>query len=498
MSFLRLPRELRDEIYEYYVLQPWPYHYDHDSGKLTTADKQRIDLQLSYVCKQIASEFWGVALRINGIAFTTAPLEHGISSNSSRFDTIVDEYYELMTALLDHGRGCISEPLQREAEGLFPASAAMLRHLTNRSIPRRSYQEDHSTVKLWSQNTSSHLRFIVHMVQKLQAEPGFSEAASRAVEGLKRRHARSLEVIPFLDFKLWNIPNDDALNALESICSPPDPSSVAGRRRQVRCFSAAALSVRFLRSLPDTIRNSVRSIVLHEEHLGAAHPECHITGLVPFCVANPRLRIERRVDLWHTVLPSARRLRHRNGTDSLRFAVAMYINHGVEALPRQLVTEAIVPWIDEALALPAAGMPSGAFSLIIDSTPDNVEKVVNIVRQDVAWQDALEHNFERNTLQQPVPHPDNEYAGHRGYPLHFSDKFPCKVRDILQNKSCVSFNGATEECWDVQEVIEANQNCRTHAAWIQKWEQMQPRIVEPSPPLPTWEEIRGRYKMHQD
>lgn len=91
-TFFTLPRKLRDEIYEYYAVQPHPYVHEIDSGKLRTSGGDPIDLGLMLVCKPIATEFRGVALRVNTITFRTSLQVHPHPSNKAiRFAAIVDE-----------------------------------------------------------------------------------------------------------------------------------------------------------------------------------------------------------------------------------------------------------------------------------------------------------------------------------------------------------------------------------------------------------------------
>lgn len=74
-SLLRLPRELRDMIYEQYFAVENGYLYDAELGKLTQADNSPILLCLSYTCRQVACEVRGLAFRINTITFSTSDLQ---------------------------------------------------------------------------------------------------------------------------------------------------------------------------------------------------------------------------------------------------------------------------------------------------------------------------------------------------------------------------------------------------------------------------------------
>ena len=68
---LRLPRELRDLIYEEYVRVDGGYVYNPETNRLAHADGSPIDLSLRRVCRQLASEVQGLALKLNTITFET-------------------------------------------------------------------------------------------------------------------------------------------------------------------------------------------------------------------------------------------------------------------------------------------------------------------------------------------------------------------------------------------------------------------------------------------
>ena len=53
-ALLRLPRELRDLIYEEYVRVDGGYVYNPETNKLAHADGSPIDLSLRLVCRQLA------------------------------------------------------------------------------------------------------------------------------------------------------------------------------------------------------------------------------------------------------------------------------------------------------------------------------------------------------------------------------------------------------------------------------------------------------------
>ncbi|KAF2687816.1 hypothetical protein K458DRAFT_269401, partial [Lentithecium fluviatile CBS 122367] len=128
-------------------------------------------------------------------------------------------------------------------------------------------------------------------------------------------------------------------------------------------------------------------IVLVEDGEAVAFPECHARGLMLFCSRNPRLRVERRVNLWKTVFPPKNRR----------------LELPADFLHARAVTKSVSPWVLEASILPSLGMPNGCFSLILDGNPiaQKSSEVFAVVQRDAAWQAALEESFKRQLLSMP-------------------------------------------------------------------------------------------------
>jgi hypothetical protein len=57
----RLPRELRDLIYDHYLFNETGLKHDFIKNKLTLADGEHIDQSLAYTCRMAAAELQGLA-----------------------------------------------------------------------------------------------------------------------------------------------------------------------------------------------------------------------------------------------------------------------------------------------------------------------------------------------------------------------------------------------------------------------------------------------------
>ena len=118
----------------------------------------------------------------------------------------------------------------------------------------------------------------------------------------------------------WWIPEKKDLDKVAKyVPAAPEKLTVHNGRikRFKRYFSAAAAAIQFLERLTPRKRAQVRKIVIQEDYtslgLSQAHTslglsQTHARGLVPYLLENPGLRIERRVDVWGTVLiPNGKR-----------------------------------------------------------------------------------------------------------------------------------------------------------------------------------------------
>jgi hypothetical protein len=107
---LNIPRELRDEIYGYYLMEDEGYHHHPETNTLRCFDCKPIDLALMHCCKQIAQEMKGMPLQLKTINFKpyhAHDLEesHDKSdawarwSKAGRFDFLLERLHSLQEEL---------------------------------------------------------------------------------------------------------------------------------------------------------------------------------------------------------------------------------------------------------------------------------------------------------------------------------------------------------------------------------------------------------------
>ncbi|KAK8112506.1 hypothetical protein PG984_013032 [Apiospora sp. TS-2023a] len=249
-------------------------------------------------------------------------------------------------------------------------------------------------------------------------------------------------------------------------------------------FSAATAAIRCFGLFPDTHRD-MRSILVHEDRDSVPCSASHGRGLVRFCMENPLLRIERRVDLWRNVF-----LDSMGPHIEERFAdTDDWLDDQHPTLRRKPTTRAIGRSVMEAAEL--EGMPPGCFRLTLDGGapgPANVcaDLFQHWVQASAAEQTALRLTMERGLPMTGGPRAHVRFS--RNYEdlnippaMYFetgSSGFPDELSKIVSGTSvvrCLNFSPGVAH--DVEEIIQAR-----HRFTI-------PTFFNPVSPLPQWIEL---------
>ena len=158
---------------------------------------------------------------------------------------------------------------------------------------------------------------------------------------------------------LWIIPILTELHQIESFLTTPlNPGAefVRGDERVVTYFSATAICIATLARISSDIRKSLRLIILQENCRGVGNPEVHAEGLIPYCTANPNMRVHMQaglstvlaLSLWAIQLPLSSLL-----YSAMRGRIHNYIR-------------ILVDWLVRTATLPSLGMPAKSFSVTLD------------------------------------------------------------------------------------------------------------------------------------
>lgn len=376
-TFLGIARELRDMIYIHYVAADDGYHYNFESGKLKVNGPHAFALQ--YTCKQMAREMDGLPLRYNTCTFSTENHSKDLESRAAiytgekaRWNPICHEIEELICQMVWLARDSINDTVRDKVGRRFPHCLPDLEKFIA-TMPG-DYLDDPADVDWDEEGVPSFVWFIIG--------PYVRYTLQCLVENVVPQVLRMYPVHKLLrlPFEPWIIPTQTQLDETKEVLREiwdirhkhlVDDKKYAEERKEywqyfTRCnphdgeryrFSAAAAAITFLRSLSLTTRSHIREIVLNETHKLDMRPENHAQGLIPLCEENPKLRVERRINLWRCIIaPSFHTMKwhldEESGTYESRMDGCHTIHRNVESFLRGTI---ILP---PAITVVIDGQPS--------------------------------------------------------------------------------------------------------------------------------------------
>ncbi|RSL97650.1 hypothetical protein CDV31_012928 [Fusarium ambrosium] len=408
-SIFTLPYELRYEIYKHYFTHDDGYVFQAGPGKLTTVDGKLIDLALIYTCRLIAEEANDLPLRFNTVSFSTV-YHPEWSAWAGRFHYQLDLQASMRSDLLLSMVRQVTPDMYSQIALKFPRFVPMLKSKRGRPAPQapfrykceskfnvgvyRCLSEGQKQWRSGRERTSMVNQAVAYTLRLIGQRQG------QRVAAWVEEEAATHDILGFLDkaYEPWDIPSKSDLT---STGFELDDKRVWGRMNEWRKkgngkrryrekfrFSAAAVAIRFLNSLPIHKRLQLRKVVVHEDHVSVAHPQRHAQGLIPFCRENPRLRIERRVDVLNAIIQQTELSQLSSLPTSSRDDpnTRYHIRYSC-------ITGAVADWLLEGLATVDAGMPADAFTLVLDSgrATDLCSDIFQLaVQHGIAWQTALE------------------------------------------------------------------------------------------------------------
>jgi hypothetical protein len=278
-SFLRLPREIRDAIYRFYVATDGGYRHGFEKNKLFRVDGGLIELDLVYVCRQVAAEMMGMALRENVITFSIHVSAHKAEVHHHRLTWIAGWRNRLVTKLAPQ---LLTSRMVESVIEAYPQFKFVLDQWLSREkiiFPDSTYTHCGEALSVWRD-------FIDYVFGLIRQQPSFvKEIEAEPPYGLL--DASSIEVT--LTPNPWSILDDETYEELGHHQQPLNPPGYP--------LSAATVALHFLRMLPTSSHIHLRHIVLLEDDECPAYSATHGRGFIPICQANPRLCIERRLNI---------------------------------------------------------------------------------------------------------------------------------------------------------------------------------------------------------
>lgn len=517
-SLLTLPYELRYDIYKHYFTLDNGYAFQPGPGKLASSEGQPLDLALMYTCRLIAEETKNLPLRFNTVAFSTV-YHPDWRPWAGRFHYQLNLQLSLQSNLLVRMAHHLTPEMCSLIALKFPGFMPMLTH-TEEPVPRTTRHKEESyfelgTYRCLNSFSTGQTRWQRHheniclvseavtYALRLLAQSHGPELTRLINEELPRRE-ETQDILEFLAkcYEPWDIPSQSDLAAMGLELSDDPvwrmmdrwhkrPYVEKRRYREKFRFSAAAVAIRFLNSLSIHKRLQLRKMVLREDRVAIAQQERHARGLIPFCKENPRLRIERRVDVLNTIFQKSQLSCMCSVPISSQDEPNIRYELRSDAIPRY-----VADWLLEGLATVDAGMPADAFTLVLDggSAADLCSDVFHgAVHRRLAWQTALERCYSQGILA-PPSHDNPKYT--------FCDvpQDLWQALDHLTNQTSVlrcNFNPG--QPWSVDKIFD---ECRT---WdIHKWRlswshSYDPRDFNVPPPLRDWgDTVRENFEMEPE
>jgi len=366
----RLPRELRDEIYDYYAYDEEGLTYDYPSKTLKYASGAELNLPLT--CKMVANEMKGTHLRVNTITFIPCCLERdedafrGLRSLSARFEYLLHCAKLTKLIMLHHAAECVTDDMIDQVIEACPGMSGVFRAVIHslRGNPRM-WDMDRAINLPRDEFTASFCEAVQLCLDLISSDPRFEDLVSQAFEPSDRHpdhypHFMKDSHQQILDWQPdpWLIPTVEQLSRIEQLLIPQSQGQEdwAWQHSHIKLYSSGtAICAATLRRLPSNVRKHVRSIFLRESCGAVSNPDAHAEGLIPFCKENLRLRILYMAGFATNLAPSF--------WEDFRPAEYTYVN---ALAAKYFYCRILVDWLTRTADLHRRGMPNESFTATLD------------------------------------------------------------------------------------------------------------------------------------
>ncbi|KAG5742846.1 hypothetical protein H9Q69_014314 [Fusarium xylarioides] len=427
-EFLRLPHEIRHNIYRAYFALSGGYVFQPESDKLVAANGQPLDLALMYTCRFIASETKELPLKHNVVTFSTVYRPEW-RSWAARFDYLLRIQLFMQTRLLIElgGSGFITPNIYAQIDDNFPWFTSGLRYAVRNNRIQDDYDRGRYVHQVcwaseWrmldtvtSRNAffrgvngsryeiSQAIKFALRLVARGLGDDS-NEHLARWLEGWQGREG----LLQFLDhcYEPWDMPPISELESMGKRFGDDDTwlqlqdgwendrhaTCPVGYRSKHR-FSATATAIRFLSNLPTDKRSTMRELVLNEDHIAVGFQECHSHGLLALHKENPQLRVELRASLPNNLLQASNMFGDAYEFQSRAEDLGRHRTHHINAPG---IFKEVSRWSTEALATVDSGMSVASYSLVFCGEPciDLCSEIFQqVVQRDAAFFIAFEKCF---------------------------------------------------------------------------------------------------------
>ena len=405
--FFRLPRELRDIIYEHYAHDAEGVFYGYASDKLRYASqcKHQDKSALTRSCKLAYGEMQFVSVRANMITFLPGRSEadgityNDLNSKAGRFEHLVQSVRRMKMHILHHVAkgGCVTPAIVDEVAARYPGIARFYRQAYDaikdgeqlhglRAIADFDYQ--------WRWQTSASFCDALHHILELAAShPRFEELAAKASVTPYRFQGSMPPFIPGSQQAVlaWNpergrIPTDADFVLESSLADPilrdsmgwvdwPEPVVPV-----TWYFSAIAVAANFLERLPHATRMRIRfPVIIREERRAVDYCESHVRSIATYLRENPDLRVELHVGFWTNLV-------HPFWLESLIH------EHDPGLISKPYLLRPFADFLDELSHISNGLRPVKGLSVHIEGCMDESVAAWEMIKHAASLQDAMLHS----------------------------------------------------------------------------------------------------------
>ncbi|USP81842.1 hypothetical protein yc1106_09116 [Curvularia clavata] len=475
----RLPRELRDIIYDFYIRCDGGYVYNAETQKFRRADGDPISCALALTCRQAASELEGLAFQVNPITFSSTPissLREQVALHHEVACAFAENGYFLISQT---GRFLVTQEMRERVAEAYPQFAPYLEiWLKERVLGDRWGWEWDYTVGEARSIWCDFQRFLAQLISRhpalhetIKALPANSGIYMPSVDLLQRDD---------INFEPWRIYDKTELERLSNMLSfCPIPWGRIHPETKLT-YSAASTALQFLNKCTRKVRKHIRKIILIENKVLTGRSESYGRGFIPFCRENRCLHVERRVNLWRTVFGPTSGDQATYTFGWTEWDARQFKN---ERLRARDVTRSVGKWMTEALALPSLGMPEESYTLVFDGNPvpELSSKVFRIIQRDAAWQAALDACYSRGLFPEV-----SWQIGRRQNKCYQFEGLPEVMQMLLTgSSSLIQCNFDLGAPYDVEQILEDHRGW-DWATWSESWSSHEPSTFQTEPPLPPW------------
>jgi hypothetical protein len=261
-------------------------------------------------CKQLVYELRPIVFKINTVTFTTESIDWAMGDKACYVAALLMHLHSKTAHILYGVRELITTDLASRSETEYPDALPVLQYLrTGKHMD--FYTRNHHVSGIWSYCPRIFHNFIQYTLQELvvSTNKAFWEAAENEGQEYTKENITSLLLLNLLS---CTVPDKAEIYILEKACQLGRNSPAFEELPQrLKCyFSAAAHAVAFLTNIHPNVRACLRRVILDEAHASFDLPHDYALDLVSFFKENPKLRIERRVHIWRTVLTAQKQWSH--------------------------------------------------------------------------------------------------------------------------------------------------------------------------------------------